>query len=150
MSLISFDPIPGGALISSIAGLADGLIRRLFPDPADQDKAKLALLEMQQRGELATLAAEVQMAQGQMEINKVEAGSSSLFVAGWRPFIGWVCGSALAFQFIGAPALTWWFAAHDKIVKMPEFDFSALITIVFSLLGVGALRTVEKIKGVAR
>jgi len=89
------------------------------------------------------------MATGQMDINKVEAANSSIFVSGWRPFIGWTCGAAFAFKFIGGPAafvLSQWFG-HP--ITLPNFDFTEMSTILLGMLGLGTLRTVEKVKNVA-
>lgn len=149
MGLISISPIPGESLISSVVNLGTSLIDRLFPNPADRDKAKLALLEMQQKGELAQLDADLKLALAQVEVNRTEAATGSLFIGGWRPAIGWVCALAIAGQFIAHPLVQWYMAYNHLDVTIPSFDFTSLMTIVLSLLGVGALRTVEKIKGVA-
>ncbi|KQQ86440.1 hypothetical protein ASF77_20945 [Massilia sp. Leaf139] len=121
---------------------------RIFPDPKAANDAKLEVMRMAQAGELAQLDADLKLATGQLEINKVEAASQSLFVAGWRPAIGWVCGAAFAFKFILGPAavvLSQWFG-HP--ITLPVFDFSEMSTILLALLGLGSLRTVEKVKGV--
>tara|TARA_R110002124_G_scaffold184129_1_gene351617 strand:+ start:649 stop:1023 length:375 start_codon:yes stop_codon:yes gene_type:complete len=77
----------------------------------------------------------------QSEINKVEAQSRSVFVAGWRPFIGWVCGVAFAFHYIAMPLLI----AYTDI-KPVDFDTNSLFTVLMGMLGLGGLRTFEKIK----
>ena len=83
----------------------------------------------------------------QAEINKVEAQHNSLFVAGWRPFIGWVCGSALAWHFVGYDLLCW-LAVNFNFMSPPQLAGSdELISIVMSLLGLGGLRTFEKTRG---
>jgi hypothetical protein len=125
------------------------LFDKIFPDPKAAADAKLEVMRLAQTGELAQLNADLQMATGQMEINKVEAASSSLFVAGWRPAIGWICGAAFAFKFIGGPAafvVSQW-AGHP--ITLPSFDFTEMSTILMGMLGLGALRTVEKVKNVA-
>src|SRR5579872_3587233 len=94
-------------VVAAVSGVAGKLIDRLWPDPAQAAQAKLELLKMQQSGELAQLAADTDLAKGQIATNTAEAANANLFVAGWRPFIGWVCGSGLAFQFIAQPLLTW-------------------------------------------
>ena len=81
------DPIIGGGLLK----LGGALIDRLFPDKVERDKAKLALVELEQKGELAQLDAEVQLLLGQIAVNKIEA-AGGWFRAGWRPFVGWTCG----------------------------------------------------------
>lgn len=87
----------------------------------------------------------------QVELNKIEASHRSIFVAGWRPFIGWVCGFALLWHFILYDFLTWLTALFDTDVVVPELTGTEeLITIVMSLLGLGALRTYEKLNGKAK
>ena len=125
------------------------LVERFFPDPAAANEAKLELLRMQQTGELAQLAAETDLAKGQLEVNKVEAANTSVFVAGWRPFIGWVCGASLAYKFVLAPFLMLALAANGIKLDLPVLDFAEMSTILLGLLGLGAMRTTEKIKGVS-
>jgi hypothetical protein len=98
---MSFDPI------SAAMDLGGKLIERLIPDPAAKAQASLELLKMQQDGTLAQLTADTDLAKAQLAVNQVEAGSTSVFVSGWRPFIGWTCGSGLAYQFVASPLLTW-------------------------------------------
>lgn len=124
------------------------LIGKLIPDPQAAAAAKLQMLEMAQKGELAQLDADLRLATGQQEVNKVEAASGSLFVAGWRPFIGWVCGAAFAFKFIGGPLAVVLMAMIGHPIILPEFDFTEMSTVLLGMLGLGGLRTVEKIKGV--
>jgi len=95
--------------------------------------------------------------QGQQEINKVEAASGSLFVAGWRPAVGWVCVAALVYQFLAYPMLVWCWAAMQAgdivppgLASPPMLETDSLYMLLFGLLGIGGLRTAEKIKGVAR
>ncbi len=90
------------------------------------------------------LDAETQLALAQIQLNTVEASHSSLFVSGWRPFIGWCCGIALAFNFLIVPLLG---AAGVNIIPL---DTSVMMPVLLGLLGIGGMRTVEKIKGKAR
>lgn len=87
---------------------------------------------------------------GQQEINKIEAKHGSVFVAGWRPFIGWVGGFGIAYQFVGYPLLLWWWAAFgpDGTTAPPPLEATTLLTLVLSMLGVGTMRSFDKIKGV--
>jgi hypothetical protein len=133
------------ALIPVLGNLMD----RLFPDPKAAADAKLEVMRLAQSGELAQLNADLQMSQGQMEINKVEAANASLFVSGWRPAIGWVCGAAFAFKFILGPAAVVAMAMAGHPITLPVFDFTEMSTILMGMLGLGALRTVEKVKGAA-
>jgi len=126
------------------------LITKLWPDPAQADAAKLKLLELQQSGELARMTADTQLAQGQIEINKVEAANPSLFVAGWRPFVGWTCGLAFFFKFVGGPMLFMIAQAFGRMVTLPNIDYSDLWPLLFSMLGLGAYRTYEKVSGATK
>lgn len=138
-------PILTSALIPALGNLLD----RIFPDPKAAADAKLEVMRMAQAGELAQLNADLQLATGQIEVNKVEAASQSLFVAGWRPAIGWVCGAAFAFKFILGPSAVVVMAMIGQPITLPEFDFSEMSTILLAMLGLGGLRTVEKVKGAA-
>lgn len=133
------------ALIPVIGTLVD----KLFPDPQAAAAAKVQVMEMAQRGELAQLDAELKLATGQMEVNKTEAASGSLFVSGWRPFIGWTCGAAFSYKFVLAPALAFALTAAGHPITLPVLDFTEMSTVLLGMLGLGGMRTVEKIKGVA-
>jgi hypothetical protein len=125
------------------------LLEKIIPDPKAAADAKLKMLDLAQQGQLAALDAEVKLAVGQMEINKEEAKSSSLFVSGWRPACGWVCALALAYQDLLRP-LGGVLAALLGVTlpPLPPLDES-LWGLLFGLLGLGGLRSMEKIKGVA-
>lgn len=88
---------------------------------------------------------------GQMDINLAEAKSTSIFVAGWRPFIGWVCGIAIAWSFVVHPMVVWamavWLPEHEL---PPTLDLSELYPVVIAMLGLGIYRTYEKARGVQR
>jgi hypothetical protein len=129
--------------LEAALGLGNEIIKRVWPDPAQQAQAQLELLKLQQSGELAQIT-------GQMEINKVEAASSSLFVSGWRPAIGWVCAGALAYQYLLRPLGS--FAARLYGVEVPEMPTldAGLWELMFGMLGLGGLRTFEKVQKVAR
>jgi len=82
----------------------------------------------------------------QLEVNKVEAGHTSLFVAGWRPFIGWTCGVALCYHFVLQPFLTFLLFSFGQPMDLPQFDMSTLTTILLGMLGLGGMRSFEKVK----
>jgi hypothetical protein len=129
--------------VSAILDIGGKVIDRLWPDPTQAAAAKLELFKLQQTGELQQIA-------GQLEINKVEAASSNLFVSGWRPFVGWVCGSALVYTYIAYPLLLWAAATWAPDVKPPQLgNDGMLFELMLGMLGIGGLRTFEKIKGVA-
>lgn len=134
---MSYDPI------SAALDLGSKIIERLWPDPEKQDVAKLELFKLQQAGELAQITS-------QLKVNEVEAASPSVFVSGWRPFVGWICAGALALQFILAPLGVWVASLAGHVVAFPSLDMGTLLTLLGGMLGLGGLRTVEKINGVAR
>lgn len=113
------------------------LIDRLFPDPVEREKANLELLKMAQSGDLA-----------QIEVNKVEAAHQSIFVAGWRPGAGWCCVIGLGYTFLLRPALSWLAQIQGWPIP-PAIDVDALLVLLGGMLGLGGLRTVEKVKGKA-
>lgn len=129
--------------ISSILDFGGKLMDRIFPDPETRDAAKLELFKAQQQGLFKEIEAELEAAKAQAAINIEEAKSTSLFVSGWRPFIGWICGSGLAYQFLIYPVLV---AFQPKIVQL---DMGTLLTLLMGMLGLGAMRTAEKFKNVA-
>jgi roadblock/LC7 domain-containing protein len=122
-----------------ILGLGSKLIDSVFPDPAKKAEAQLKLLELQQSGELAQM-------QAQTAINVEEAKSSSTFIAGWRPFIGWVCGTAFAINFIVGPMGVFMAALAGKAVVFPTLALSEMMPVLLGMLGLGAYRTFEKVK----
>lgn len=128
------------ALIGPVAGLLDKFI-----EDKDQ-KNKLA-------HEIATMSEKhaQELAKGQLEVNKAEASHRSAWVAGWRPFIGWVCGVALAWHFVLSPVIIFlaaWFSV--TLPALPEFDMGSLMTVLMGMLGLGGLRTFEKHKGLTK
>ena len=92
-----------------------------------------------------------ELAKGQLEINKTEAQHRSIFVAGWRPFVGWTCGVALAWHFVLAPFIMFFSAYFGvELPKLPTFDMESLLTVLMGMLGLGGLRTFEKFKGITK
>jgi hypothetical protein len=140
--------------VAAVASVGGKLIDRLWPDPAQAAAAKIELLKMQQTGELAQLTAETDLLKGQLEVNKVEAASTSLFVGGWRPFIGWVCGASLAAVYIPKAVIMegmWVYACIQAgaLVTFPDLGLTDLFGLLGAMLGIGGMRTVEKAMGVA-
>ena len=132
--------------IGSIFDFGGKLIDRIWPDPTEAAKAKLKMLELEQAGELSELTATWDNAKAQLKVNEVEAAHESLFVAGWRPFIGWVCGVALVYKFIIAPLLLFFAALFGHVLTLPTLDFTEMLTVLFGMLGLGAMRSFEKTK----
>lgn len=129
--------------IDDIIGAGLQLIDKFIPDKNAQQAA-----EAQFR--LSILSAAQKSDEDQAATNTAEAGNASVFVSGWRPAIGWVCATALAYQYLGRPILTWGAAIWSwKVPTLPGLDDS-LWQLMFGLLGLGTLRTVEKIKGASK
>ena len=134
---MSLDPV------SALLDIGGKVIDRLWPDPVQAANAKLELIKLQQSGELAVIV-------GQLEINKAEAASASVFVSGWRPFIGWVCGAACAWNWIGLKIALFAAAYFEHPLTLAPADLSEMMPVLMGMLGIGAMRTVEKLNGVAR
>ena len=121
--------------IGSIADLANTVIGKIWPDKTEAEKQQLA--------------AAVMVIQGQIDINKAEAASPNLFVSGWRPFIGWTCGSACAWNWIGLPIAKAGLLLAGVSLSISPADISEMMPILMGMLGLGGLRTYEKVKGAA-
>lgn len=130
--------------------LVGKIFDRVLPDKAAADAAKLKVMELAQAGDLAELDANLKLAVGQIDVNKIEAASTDRFVAGWRPFVGWVCGAGLAMSCIIAPLFTWVATLAGHPVSFPPFNDPLLRSTLAGMLGLGfGLRTYEKKLGVA-
>lgn len=126
---MALDPLTAGI------SLAESAIKRIWPDKSAEEAQRLA--------------AELAIVQGQLEVNKAEAGSASPFTSGWRPAIGWVCAAALACQYIARPGLQWaGIVTGHPFPDLPGIDDN-LWQLMLGMLGLGGLRTFEKTKGVA-
>lgn len=129
--------------IDAIAGLVNSAVNKIWPDANIEAQAKADALK-------AELAKELEYTLGQLEINKIEAASSSVFVSGARPFVMWVCGSGFAYEFLFRPLFNGFAIAFGMPPIFPGVETEALSTLLFGMLGLGTLRTTEKVKGVAR
>ena len=131
-------------MLQSLVGPVVGLLDKFIEDK----DAKNALAH--EINTMATRHAQ-ELAKGQIEVNKAEAQHKSIFVAGWRPFVGWTCGIALAWHFVVAP-FTMFVCAFLGVVipELPTFDMSSLLTVLMGMLGLGGLRTFEKSKGITK
>ena len=131
-------------MLQALIGPATGLLDKFIPD--QDTKIKLA-------HEIATMSERHahELAKSQLEVNKVEAASRSTFVAGWRPFVGWTCGVALAYHFVLQPLILFGVTvAGVQMSPLPAFDMDTLLTVLLGMLGLGGLRTLEKTKGVSK
>lgn len=126
---MALDPITAGL------DLATSVIGKIWPDKTEKEKAELA--------------AALTIVQGQIDINKAEAASSSTFTSGWRPFIGWTCGLACGWNWIGLPVALFASTFFGHPVDMSGADVSEMLPLLMGMLGLGGLRTFEKLKGVA-
>ena len=123
------------ALIKPVARILD----KFIPDKDLKEKLEHEIkLEIQK----ANIA--------QIEVNKAEAAHRTVFVAGWRPFIGGTCGLALAYHFILQPIIVFTMSVNGLDYDLPEFDMGSLMTIVLGLLGLGGMRSFEKLKGLTK
>lgn len=132
MSLVSFIPILGPALEKLLS---------LIPDPNERARAEA---DFNRR----VLDAVIMESKDQRDTNKVEAAHQSIFVAGWRPAIGWVCALALAFQYLVRPFWMWILAVWYPEAPIPPTLDGMLWELVMGMLGIGGLRTLEKVRGV--
>lgn len=131
-------------ILSALIGPATELAGKFI---ADKDQAaKLA-------HELSTMADKHshEALLAQIEVNKTEAASGSVFKGGWRPFIGWVCGAAFAYHFVLQPFILFGVAvAGVAIPELPTFDMGSLMTVMMGMLGLGGLRSYEKKQGLTK
>lgn len=121
--------------LGSVADLANTVINKIWPDKSEQEKQQLA--------------AAVMVIQGQLDINKAEASNPSVFVSGWRPFIGWVCGAGCAWNWVGLPVVKTIAVAVGFQMNVSPADLTEMLPLLIGMLGLGGLRTAEKINGVA-
>ncbi len=131
-------------LLSAVLPSVMEVAGRFLPE----DKEKRAAAEREIEAQLTMHLAKIDLAQ--LEINKVEAASRSVFVSGWRPFIGWSCGAAMALNFIVFPLASFVLAQTGHLVELPTLDMSQMMPVLMGLLGLGGLRTFEKVKQVSK
>ena len=127
------------ALTDSVVGIAGKVLDKFIQDK--DLKAKLQH-EMDMQLHNANLA--------QIDVNKAEAASGSIFKGGWRPFVGWVCGVAMLYHFLLQPIIVFTLSASGITFELPQFDIGSLMTILMGLLGLGGLRSFEKFKGITK
>ena len=132
------------ALLPSILPAVTDVIGRFLPE----DKEARAKAERDLKAQLTTHLAKIDLAQ--LEINKAEASHRSIFVAGWRPFIGWTCGVALAYTYVLQPILVFGLAQSGYLIELPKMDLGEMMPVLMGMLGLGGLRTFEKFKGVSK
>jgi len=134
--------------LSSAFNLGQTVIEKLFPDANKRAEEMRKLEELKQKGDLAELNAYVQLMLAQINVNAEQAKSKQFFVAGSRPFIIWICGFGLAFQYILHPFLIWiWSFAMMEGSPPEPLDMSAMMPLLLGLLGLGGMRSFDKTKG---
>jgi Holin of 3TMs, for gene-transfer release len=130
---------PFGA-IGPVFTFLDDAIKRAFPDKSEQMRIQAQLQAALLQGDLAQL-------QSQVALNTAEAQHEGNFVAGWRPFIGWVCGASFAWSFVLQPFVAFWCSASGHPVALPALDTASVMPVLMGMLGIGSLRTFEKYTG---
>ena len=139
------------SVVAAIQSILGSTVGSAFKDIVGSFKADpTKALEIQ--GQLAQVQLELQaklidQVSSQIDVNKVEAANASVFVSGWRPWIGWVCGIAIFTQYVGGPFVTWFAALAHHPVAFPTLDLNALWPLVLGMLGLGTMRTYEKVQG---
>lgn len=136
-------------VLELLLGPVTAILERIIPDPAQRAAAQLELFKAQQAGEFKELDAQLQRDLAQINVNNTEAQSPNLFKSGWRPAVGWICAAALGYEFLGRVLLGWLLSNWLHWTQPPTLDMGDLMTLLGGLLGLGTLRTTEKIKGVA-
>lgn len=137
-------PLIGGLLKDLISPIKDVISEVVV----DKDKARELNVRLQELADKADERLHDEL-MGQIEINKTEAQHASIFVAGWRPFIGWTCGVGIAYTFVLSPFIELLVRYNGFTGEMPMPDSSQLMTLVTAMLGVGAMRSFDKMKGTA-
>ena len=132
------------SLIPSLLPAVTDVIGRFLPE----DKEKRAAAEREIEKQLATHLAKIDLAQ--LEINKQEAAHRNIFVAGWRPFIGWSCGIAMCYAYIIQPITVFVLAQTGNLVSLPTLDLSEMMPVLLGMLGLGGLRSFEKYKKISK
>ena len=132
------------ALLPSILPAVTDIVGRFLPE----DKEAKAKAQREIEAQLAAHLAKIDV--GQLEINKTEAANRSIWVSGWRPFIGWSCGVALAWTYVITPILNFILAQTGHLMDLPAMDMGEMMPVLMGMLGLGGLRTFEKFKGVAK
>jgi len=134
------------ALIDPISRLID----KIIPDPKAREEAKLALMKEQNAATLAEIQAAATIDVAQLAVNQEEAKNENMFISGWRPAIGWVCATAFAYKFVLQPFLIFSilvFGVEFDPKVLPMLDWAEMTPVLMGILGLGYLRTQEKIKG---
>ena len=135
--------MPIATLLPRLLPVVGDVLDRFFPNKEEKERA-----EREIAAKLTEHLAKIDLAQ--LEVNKAEAASRNIFVAGWRPFVGWTCGMALAYTYVVQPILVFGLAHYGYWVDLPPLDMSTMMPVLLGMLGLGGLRSFEKYKGVSK
>ena len=135
--------MPIAALLPSLLPVVGDVLDRFFPNKEEKEKAAREI-----EAKLAEHLAKIDLAQ--LEVNKQEAAHRSIFIAGWRPFVGWTCGLALFYTYVAQPIAMFVMAQTGDLVQLPHLDLSTMMPVLLGMLGLGGLRTYEIFKGVTK
>lgn len=138
--------------IGSVADLIKDGIDKIFPDKSAAAALKAQVDQANNANQLAEMQANLNAAVQQVAVDNEEAKNASVFVAGWRPFIGWVCGSAFAYNFVLQPFVILVLKASGSafnVASLPVLDIGSMMPVLLGMLGLGYMRTQEKIAGVS-
>ena len=139
-------------MIAALLGIVSPIIGKILdkiPDAGEREKARLAFELQIAENENKLIEMFSKIDEKQADINIEEAKSSSLFVSGWRPACGWLCVTGMAWAFVFKPILDWTLAAMGSSIISPQIASGELTSLLMGMLGMGALRSYEKMKGVA-
>lgn len=136
--------------IDDIVGGVLSVVNKFIPDAGKQAELQLEIAKLKQQDEFKQIDAALQTAQQQTDINKIEASSSSFFVAGWRPACGWVCAVAFGYHYVFQPFAAFIMASFGVIVQLPKFEMDTLLTLLMGMLGLGGMRSFDKLKGTSK
>jgi hypothetical protein len=133
---MAFDPL------TAILNIANTVLDRVIPDKTQAAAAKASLLETTVKGEWDNAIA-------QLQVDQAEAANQSVFVAGWRPWIGWVCGMAFAYTYVVQPLFSFFAALFGHPVNLPPVNLDGMMPVLLGMLGLGAMRSWDKSNGKA-
>lgn len=129
--------------VTAILNIGNTILDRVLPDKQQNDAAKAQLLTLQ-------LSGDITQALSQNAVNQAEAANNSVFVAGWRPYVGWICGSAFAYAYIVQPFLQFILVAckvNLDLSKLPVVSMAEISPVLLGMLGLGAMRSYDKTQG---
>ncbi len=130
-----------------ILGPIIGKVLDFIPDPQKKAEAQLKIQQELDANQQAIMSALTAVDKGQTEINAEEAKSTNMFIAGWRPFLGWTCGASFAWVYVLQPIATFALNAAGHPIALPTLDFSQMSSVLMGMLGLSGMRTYEKIQG---